>query len=79
MSLEIVEQSEYQPFSGTRIVHAGVADSAAALMQLEQRWIRPAWQALSGGSLHQLMLVGSDQACTAGRFDRWAFWRRSAS
>ena len=78
MRLEIVEQFEYQPFSGTRIVHAEVADSADALMQLEQRWIRPAWQALSTGSLHQLMLVGTDRAWTAGRFDRWAFWRRAS-
>ena len=76
LTINIIEQAEYADRPGTGLIDAGIVDSEAALAELEQHWIQPAWRALAAGRLNQLMLIGSDHAWRVGRFDRWAWWRR---
>lgn len=77
LNIDVIEQPEYVDRPGTGLIDAGIVDSEAALAELEQHWIQPAWQALATGKLNQLMLIGSDRAWRIGRFDRWAWWRRA--
>ena len=77
LKIDLVEQSEFQPFDGSQLMHAGLMDTELALDALEQRWIQPAWAALASGKLHELVLIDLDCCWRIGRFDRWAFWRRA--
>lgn len=52
-------------------------DVQAALMQLVDRWLVPAMQALRRGRLAEIAVVGSSGCWRLGRLDALAFWRRS--
>ena len=78
LKIDVVEQSEHQPFAGISLIDAGTMDSETELHELDQRWIQPAWAALASGKLRELTLIDGDRAWQVRRFNRWAFWRRNS-
>ena len=62
------------------LVHAPIDESAPdeSLRRLEQRWVRPALDALARRRLGEIVFVGRTGTWRFGRFDRLAFWRAHA-
>jgi hypothetical protein len=63
---------------GTTLVDADPgADGGAVLARLDADVLGPAWQALQGGRLRAITVVGLHRSLVLGRTARLAFWRRA--
>ncbi|MDX1625576.1 MAG: hypothetical protein R3323_03595 [Wenzhouxiangellaceae bacterium] len=56
---------------------AGARDPAAALAELEHRWLAPAWSALRRFRLERLALADTGRCLELTPLDSWSAWRRS--
>ncbi|MGK7295196.1 MAG: hypothetical protein ACNS61_05095 [Candidatus Wenzhouxiangella sp. M2_3B_020] len=63
------------------LVHAPIDESAPdeSLRRLEQRWVRPALDAMARGQLREIVLAGGAGTWRFRGLDRLALWRRDAA